>query len=326
MLPEYVYIDTESDIMILINLVRHISLELGLSPFESSLIASACSEIATNVIRYATSGVAEVKLTDNRMGIEINIQDHGSGIPNLELAMTDGYSTFPTKSLGLGLGAAKRSCDEMIIDTGPKSTSITLKKYLPVCQNDIDIGVVSFPAEGESSNGDGYLIAKYGGDKVFVAVLDAAGKGSKAAKSTKILLTFLGHNYKLPFEQLIEIGHDFLLKNNESRGIELALVRITSQKIETLLLGNVSASVNCSNHSIPIQNGSLGLSVPEKIYVNNFERPKNFSMFMHTDGIIKVDSQQIFERMSSAQSTAEYIFNNHALVDDDATIVMINCQ
>jgi serine/threonine-protein kinase RsbT len=315
----------ESDVFTLANRVRAWSLELGLTPFQAGLMACASSEIATNVFRYAGCGIAEIKRSENGKGIAVKIEDFGGGIADVELAMTDGYTTCTTKSLGLGLGAAKRSCDEMTINTGATGTTVILKKYLDVDRADIDIGVVSLPAEGEHYNGDGYVIVKYEGDKAFIAVLDGAGKGIKAANAVKTLSTFLKTSYKLPLDQLAIQGHEILLKSDNTRAVEVAFTRVTPEKIETLLLGNVSAYINEPETYIPIQNGSLGLSIPQTINVHHFDRRSNLSVIIHTDGIAKVDSKEAFRVMNSVQSTAYSIFNHYALSDDDATVMVVAC-
>ena len=94
------------------------------------MIATAVSEIARNIVTYATQG--EVTLSEvsagSRRGVQVLARDEGPGIADIELAMRDGYSTG--KSLGLGLPGARRLMDEFeIVSVVGKGTTITMRKW-----------------------------------------------------------------------------------------------------------------------------------------------------------------------------------------------------
>jgi len=318
-------IDAENDVYVIVQKVKAQALALGFDAFTASLLASAVSEITTNVVRYANHGVATLRQCDNGKGIEIQVVDCGTGIANVELAMQDGYSS--AQSLGLGLGAAKRSVDEMKIVTASSGTTITLIKYLPVPREDIDTGMVSFPAVGEHFNGDAYFVKGYQGDKVLAAIFDGAGKGKKAAKSAHVIQQLLKKNYQLPLNELVHLGHKVLKEYTFTRGVELALLRITPETIESLVMGNVTIHANSIPYSShPVQNGSLGLSIPEDIHVHQIKRPARFCFVMHSDGVQDIDYSSIFSIDMSAQCRAENIFDQHAITDDDATVVVLKSE
>src|SRR4051812_32464430 len=106
---------------------------LGFGLVDQSRIATAVSELARNVVRYATGGRGEVRIRalrtrDARTGIEIVVCDEGPGIPNVDQAMRDGFTTG--NGLGMGLPGTRRLMDEMTIDSAPdRGTTVTVRKW-----------------------------------------------------------------------------------------------------------------------------------------------------------------------------------------------------
>jgi serine/threonine-protein kinase RsbT len=110
---------------------REMASNLGFRGTDLTLIATAISELARNIVAYASRG--EVMLTiareDGRCGIRVTAHDEGPGIPNIELAMRDGFSTG--NSLGLGLSGARRLMDEFEIKSEVGvGTTITTTKWM----------------------------------------------------------------------------------------------------------------------------------------------------------------------------------------------------
>jgi serine/threonine-protein kinase RsbT len=126
-----VEIASDADVVIARQRGRQLAADLGFAGSELTLIATAISEVARNIVEYARSGeIVLVPVEDGgRRGIEVVARDRGPGIADLELAMQDGYST--QKSLGLGLPGTKRLMDEFDIVTElGKGTTVTLKKWV----------------------------------------------------------------------------------------------------------------------------------------------------------------------------------------------------
>lgn len=98
---------------------RIITQELGCSPTQATLVATAISELARNIILYAEQG--EISLSrfenDKKVGIQIIATDDGPGIPNIARAMMNGFST--SGGLGLGLPGLKHISDSFKIDSKP---------------------------------------------------------------------------------------------------------------------------------------------------------------------------------------------------------------
>ncbi|MBD3285901.1 ATP-binding protein [candidate division WOR-3 bacterium] len=121
----------EADILKIRSEAKEMAQEIGFGLVDQTRIATAVSELARNVFTYAGEG--EVRIESDcrpRKGIKITFIDRGPGIEDVELALTDGYST--TRSMGKGLPGAKRLMDRMEIHThSGKGTKVTVEKWLP---------------------------------------------------------------------------------------------------------------------------------------------------------------------------------------------------
>jgi serine/threonine-protein kinase RsbT len=126
----HVAIEHESDIVTARQKGRELAAASGLSLTDQTLLATAISEVARNIVVYAQRGeVILTRLEDRgRRGVMVVARDEGPGIANPELAMRDGYST--ANSLGMGLPGSKRCMDEFELSSAlGKGTTITMKKW-----------------------------------------------------------------------------------------------------------------------------------------------------------------------------------------------------
>ena len=109
---------------------RILAEQLGFSTSEATLVATAISELARNIVSYARRGEIQVSLVHNgnKRGINIVARDEGPGILDINLAMREGYST--SGGFGIGLPGVRRIMDEFDIasDVG-RGTTITITKW-----------------------------------------------------------------------------------------------------------------------------------------------------------------------------------------------------
>jgi len=125
-----VAITSDQDIVAARQSGRALAAELGFSATDSTLIATAISELARNIVSYARKGEITVKTIHgpSRQGILVIASDDGPGIPDVLQAMRDGFST--SGSLGLGLPGVRRLMDEFQIASQPgRGTIVTVKKW-----------------------------------------------------------------------------------------------------------------------------------------------------------------------------------------------------
>jgi serine/threonine-protein kinase RsbT len=125
-----VAINSDQDIVTARQKGRALAIELGFSSGDATLVATAISELARNIVSYARKGEIQLKTVQGsgRQGILIIASDDGPGITDIRQAMRDGFST--SGSLGLGLPGVRRLMDEFEIASEPgRGTIVKVKKW-----------------------------------------------------------------------------------------------------------------------------------------------------------------------------------------------------
>jgi len=123
-------INTDIDVVAARQKGRELATVLGFVSTDSTLLATAISELARNIIRYARYGEIFISSVQSgeRVGITVVARDKGPGIANISLAMQDGFST--SGGLGLGLPGVKRMMDEFhLVSDANNGTKVTIKKW-----------------------------------------------------------------------------------------------------------------------------------------------------------------------------------------------------
>lgn len=115
--------------MIVRQQVRQRAVDLGFSLVDQTKIITAASELARNTIQHGGGGQALIETISDgaRRGLRLTFEDRGPGIPNIELAMRDGYST--QGGLGLGLSGAKRLSNEFAISSNGEGTRVVITRW-----------------------------------------------------------------------------------------------------------------------------------------------------------------------------------------------------
>jgi serine/threonine-protein kinase RsbT len=116
---ELVHIRNSQDVVEVRQVVRKKAVSLGFGLVDQTKMVTASSELARNTLDYGGGGTASIEVVENgrRPGLRVVFEDQGPGIANLDLALTDGYTSGA--GLGLGLGGAKRLSDEFEISSKP---------------------------------------------------------------------------------------------------------------------------------------------------------------------------------------------------------------
>jgi serine/threonine-protein kinase RsbT len=126
-----VAIRSDADIVLARQQGRSLAATLGFTATDATLIATAISELARNIVSYAGQGEVTMQglETSHRKGIVICARDNGPGIRNIEDVLRDGYST--SGGLGLGLPGVRRLMDEFTIESELRhGTVVTVRKWL----------------------------------------------------------------------------------------------------------------------------------------------------------------------------------------------------
>src|SRR5687768_1718060 len=124
------HIIKEQDVVPFRNRTREYAVKIGMGIVNQTKLITAASELARNMLKYAKGGrtLIEVISKGRDTGIRLTFTDQGPGIPDIQLALKDGYSTG--KSLGLGLPGAKRLVNEFDIKSSVgEGTTVSIIKW-----------------------------------------------------------------------------------------------------------------------------------------------------------------------------------------------------
>jgi serine/threonine-protein kinase RsbT len=112
---EVVPVQTSNDIVAVRQVVRQWAIEQGLGLVDQTKIVTAASELARNTVTYGNGGTVRLQALQEgmRKGVRLTFEDHGPGIANLELALTDGFTTG--NGMGLGLSGSRRLVNDFDI-------------------------------------------------------------------------------------------------------------------------------------------------------------------------------------------------------------------
>lgn len=131
MTPEQFAIRTQNDIVLARKAVRELAVKLGFGVIDQTKIVTAASELSRNTLDYGLGGYMEILALENergKIGIRLSFVDEGPGIADLELALTDGYTSGG--GMGMGLSGSKRLMNEFEVDSQVgKGTRVTVTKW-----------------------------------------------------------------------------------------------------------------------------------------------------------------------------------------------------
>lgn len=128
---DVIQVQKEQDVVLLRNRVREVAVKIKMGLVNQTKLITAASELLRNMLRYGGGGncLIEIVTRGRDNGVRLTFQDKGPGIPDIDAAMRDGFSTG--KSLGLGLPGAKRLCNEFDLKSTPGvGTTVMILKWV----------------------------------------------------------------------------------------------------------------------------------------------------------------------------------------------------
>ncbi len=127
---EIISINSSSDVVLVRQAVRQFAVELAFSLINQTKIVTGASELARNTLEHGGGGTVNIEALDRgtRRGLRLTFEDSGPGIPDIELALKDGFTTG--NGLGMGLSGTKRLVNEFeIVSRVGEGTRITITKW-----------------------------------------------------------------------------------------------------------------------------------------------------------------------------------------------------
>jgi serine/threonine-protein kinase RsbT len=121
---------SDDDIVRVRQRVRDWAVALGFSLVDQTKLVTAASELARNTVVYGLGGtlLMESLVNENKRGLRLTFEDHGPGIPDIDLALKDGYTTGG--GLGLGLSGARRLCQDFQLTSKPgEGTRVVIGRW-----------------------------------------------------------------------------------------------------------------------------------------------------------------------------------------------------
>ncbi|MEP0926222.1 anti-sigma regulatory factor [Leptolyngbya sp. SLC-A1] len=110
-------IQSSADVVLIRQAVRQFAIEIGFGLVDQTKIVTAASELARNTLDYGGGGTVTLETLQDggRRGLRLTFEDQGPGIPDIEMALRDGFTSGG--GLGMGLGGAKRLANEFEIES-----------------------------------------------------------------------------------------------------------------------------------------------------------------------------------------------------------------
>lgn len=309
---------------------RSMSTAIGFDEGAVEEIALVVSELATNLVKHAKDGILRLRRTEEagRTGIQIDSEDQGPGIRNVEQAIGDDFST--SGSLGCGLGAVNRLMDEFDVTSRPGAgTSIVCKRWLrpdviSALACPLVFGVATRPCPLIPVNGDTFVIKQWG-ESALVGVIDGLGHGKFAYRAAQAARQYVERHYDQP---LAEIFRGVSRSCRATRGVVMGLARFDwgPATLTFASVGNVEARVFGSPQpmNFVVRRGILGLNARSPVVTQHRWELSNV-MVLYSDGVSTHWRWSDFPHLAQASATvaAQELLRALAREADDATVVVV---
>ena len=306
----------------------------GLEADAVGRLAIVVTEAATNILRHARRGVIVLRgLTAGATpAIEVLALDKGPGIPDVQRAMRDGYSTSGTA--GQGLGAMQRLSQVFEVHSRRKTGTAVLARIgdAPISDRsprppspDDRFGVICISLRGESECGDAWRI-RMARQQTYVLVVDGLGHGPNAATAAAtVTATFPQFAGDSPEHALPTF--DDALRGTRGAAVSLAVVDERARTVRFSGVGNVDGRVltdDATEYLVP-QNGIVGHTMPVLRPIT-VAWPVGARLVMYSDGINARWRMIAYPGLSRAHPAlaAGVIYRDFANARDDATVLVLD--
>lgn len=311
-------------------------------------VATVVSELAMNIVKYANSGGAILLKLELGVPayIEISAKDNGPGIADIEMAISDHYSSLGT--LGVGLPGVRRMMDDFKIHSSPgKGTEVLVRRYLNLnstvtgqsntltqtpaaIANDryatshrdlLNFARINRPCFGEHVSGDLCLHIE-AGTTHYYALIDVLGHGQEAFELARHCQHWLTQHIQSNLIDLIQNLHHEI---RGSRGIALTLASLYSNRLQVVGVGNTNLYLISQQIQLfPAQPGIVGSNLPRLIPATTMLTDQDL-LILTSDGISeRIDSQYFFARKHfPLKRLVSSILDDFGKIYDDASCMAV---
>jgi len=298
----------------------------GFDETQAGRVALIATEIATNLLKHASSGELVVGRYDDSSGggVELLGLDKGQGIANLTASLQDGYST--AGSSGTGLGAIRRQADQFEVFSRPGQGTAILarigKAAATMAGAAVLLGAVVAPYPGETVCGDAWSFAAPNG-KPTLLMVDGSGHGALAQAAAKVAVDSFHARLHDNITLLVEDIHRAL---SPTRGAAVAVAQIDRAQglVRFVGVGNISAAaVNGAEVRRMVSNNGTAGHVAPRIREFTYPFSGNGTVLMHSDGLSSRWDLAQYPGLSVSHPSllAGILYRDHRRGRDDASVV-----
>ena len=327
--PPAVKIDSPADVVQACDGAARMAESLGFPPVHCQEISLVISELGANLLRHASQGRLTVTPLEGgtQPGIQVESDDAGPGIADVEQAITDGYST--AGGLGLGLGTVNRLMDELDIHSGARGgVQIVCRRWVRprpsgLFDRRLAFGAASRPYRPWEENGDAFIIKQWEGN-ALAAVIDGLGHGAFAQRASLAARQYIEQHFDQPLDKIFR-GAGRACR--ATRGVVMALARfdLVGRKLLIASVGNIEVRLQGGVERFRpiVRRGIVGLNAPDAVIT---EHPWTSStmLIMHSDGLPAHWAWDQFPELDGElpPAIAQRLLRRLARPDDDATVVV----
>ncbi len=266
------------------------AIAIGFDEKSAEEIVLVASELASNVVRHAGGGTLTLAPLAGGAGIQIESEDRGPGIADVDSAMADGFST--AGSLGYGLGTVNRFVDDLDIATvqGDGCGLHVLARrwirdsagFATPCP--LAFGVATRPRLGSAVNGDAFVVKRWG-QSALVGVIDGLGHGRLAHEAAQVARQYVDTHFDRPLDLVFKGTARACVS---TRGVVMALIRFDWAQ-STFAFGSVG-NVEARLFGVPKpaslvgRRGVLGHGAPPAAVTEHPWQP-GATLVLHSDGL-----------------------------------------
>ncbi|MER7406408.1 ATP-binding SpoIIE family protein phosphatase [Streptomyces sp. NPDC000070] len=272
----------------------------GLPPHRTAVAALVATELATNLVKHADGGHIVINLVDrlpadaDRTSVQIASLDHGPGIPHIDVALRDGYTTTAT-SLGAGLGTCLRLSNDFDLHSTPGRGTVAVARidHEPAVRQ-----AVRHPPEPEARAGGitvSFVQAEESGDawtwasadrRVTLMLADGLGHGREAAHASTAAVRELRRTAHLAPAAILRHLHD-ALRSTRGAAVATAQLETDTGQLRFAGVGNVGARLHTADGWQPLVShpGIVGAAFPATVPVQQVPWRRDSLLVMHSDGL-----------------------------------------